>query len=109
MAQSGMGLLRVTPAKLQAKANDFENSAKEFHAITDEMFEIIKQLTGVVWSGTAAQQYTSNFNALEDDRTRMVELIKEFTRKLNEMASEYTSAEADNEQIAMSLKTDVIA
>ncbi len=105
---SSISALKVTPAKLKAKSSEFSSQATGVKAITDEMFGVIKQLNGAVWSGTAATAYTSRFNKLDDDCTRMYKMIKEFADDLTDIANEYESAEKANEDTAQALQTDVL-
>lgn len=101
--------LKVTPAKLKTKAGEFSSDATNVKSLTDQMFAIIKQLNGAVWSGTAATAYTNRFNKLDGDCKKMYKMIKEFSDDLTEIATEYDSAEKANEEAAKALKTDVIS
>lgn len=101
--------LKVTPAKLKSKSSEFSSDATNVKSLTDEMFSIIKQLNGAVWSGTAATAYTNRFNKLDDDCKKMYKMIKEFSDDLAEIASEYDAAETANEETAKALKVNVIS
>lgn len=101
--------LRVTPAKLKAKSSEFMSDATQVQNISQQMFDLIRQLTGAVWSGNAASAYTGQFNKLEEDTKRMYKMIKEFSDDLSEMADEYSKAESANESVGKSLKANVIS
>lgn len=104
-----MSALRVTPAKLKSKATEFSSDASKVKGITNQMFDIIKQLNGAVWSGTAAKTYTDRFKQLEDDCQMLVKMIQEFSDDLKDIAEEYSTAENANEETARALKIDVIS
>ncbi len=101
--------LKVTPAKLKSKSSEFSADATEVKGLTDQMFAIIKQLNGAVWSGTAATTYTTRFNKLDNDCTKMFKMIKEFSDDLTDIATEYDAAEKANEETGRALKVDVIS
>lgn len=101
--------LKVTPAKLKAKSTEFSKDASQMQNITNQMFSIIKQLNGAVWSGTAADTYTKRFNKLDDDAKKMYKMIKEFSDDLTDIANEYIAAENANEATGKALRTDVIS
>ena len=103
-----MSALKVTPAQLKSKAKEFDTQAGKVKKTTQQMFDIIKELTGAVWSGVAATKYKGQFNKLNDDVQRMLKMIKEFSSDLLAIAAEYEKAEKANEAAAASLKTDVI-
>lgn len=104
-----MSALKVTPSKLKSKSSEFSSDASQVKAITNQMFALIKQLNGAVWSGTAATTYTSRFNKLEDDCAKMYKMIMEFSDDLTDIANEYMAAENANEATGKALKVDVIS
>lgn len=101
--------LKVSPQQLKSKSDEFSSKASKVQGITNNMFSLIKQLNGAVWSGTAATAYTKQFNQLDDDCKKMFKMIKEFSDDLNEIANEYSAAEKANEATSRSLKTNVIS
>lgn len=104
-----MAALKVTPAKLSSKATEFSADAKTMKGITDQMFQLIKQLNGDVWSGTAEKAYTDRFKQLENDCEMLVKMIREFSDDLKDIADEYSKAEKANEETARALKVNVIS
>ena len=103
-----MSALKVTPNKLNTKAGEFSKDASSVKKTTSQMFTIIEQLNGSVWSGDAATAYKGQFKKLNDDVTRMVKMIKEFSGDLQVIAKEYEKAEKANESASRALKTDVL-
>ncbi len=103
-----MSALTVTPAKLKSKATEFSSDSSKVNTTCKKMFNLIKQLNGAVWSGTAADAYKNQFNKLEDDTQRMVKMINEFVSDLQDIATEYQKAETTNETTSKSLTTNVI-
>ena len=104
-----MAEIQVTTATLKSKSSEFSADATEVKGLTDQMFAIIKQLNGAVWSGTAATTYTTRFNKLDNDCTKMFKMIKEFSDDLTDIATEYDTAEKANEETGRALKVDVIS
>lgn len=101
--------LKVSPQQLKSKSDEFSTKASKVQSITNNMFSLIKQLNGAVWSGAAATAYTNQFNKLDDDCKKMYKMIKEFSDDLSDIANEYAAAERANESTSKSLKADVIA
>lgn len=103
------GALKVDTAKLISTASSFDTTANTIRTLTNSMTEIVGQLTGEVWSGDAQQKFTTQFNGLQDDINRMISMINEHVKDLNEMAKNYETAEQTNEQSAGALLSDVIS
>ena len=103
------GTLKVDTAKLQSAASAFSTTAGTIRNLTNSMTETVNSLTGEVWSGDAREKYTSKFNGLQDDINRMISMINEHVKDLQEMAREYESAESANVSTAESLLSDVIS
>jgi len=103
------GTLKVDTAKLTSTASSFDTTANTIRTLTNSMTEIVGQLTGEVWSGDAQQKFTTQFNGLQDDINRMISMINEHVKDLNEMAKNYETAEQTNEQSAGALLSDVIS
>lgn len=103
-----MSALRVTPSQLKSKAGDFSKDASGLKKVTNEMFSVIKELNGAVWSGDAAKAYTGQFNKLDNDVANMIKMVKEYSSDLQKIATEYEKTETANETASKKLKTEVI-
>ena len=101
------GLLKVTPEKLVAAANEFSSVGKTVRSITQEMSSIVNGLKSV-WMGEAATGYGAKFAQLSDDIEKMHRMIEEHVTDLNAMAREYQAAEQAGTEQSASLKTDII-
>lgn len=84
--------LLVTPEQLQATASTFSAKATQVKALHDSMIQKIQNLNAS-WTGTAADAYTSKFNALQSSMETIFNMIQEHVRDLNAIAEQYTSAE----------------
>ena len=102
------GTLNVTPDKLKSTATAFDGTGNQIRNLTQQMTQTVTSLSGQVWSGEAATKYVSQFNGLQDDIDRMCKMITEHVTDLNEMASNYESAESENQALASQLSSDVI-
>ena len=100
--------LKVTPAELRKKGQEFGKDATEFKNITNRMFDLISDINGKVWSGDAANAYKNQFKQLDDDAKRLYKLVKEFSDDVIQVADKYKQAETANIQAAKKLATDVI-
>ena len=64
------GILKVTPEKLSATAQDFSGQATQVNNTTTEMMELVQGLSAV-WQGEASQAYLTKFQGLQDDMEKM--------------------------------------
>lgn len=101
------GILKVTPERLEAAANEFSSTANTVSSLTSEMTSLVNGLSSI-WTGEAASTYNTKFNALNDDIQRMIAMINEHSSDLIEMANTYKTAEQANETLANSLLENVI-
>ncbi len=101
--------LKVTPETLRNTASQFEAQGNTMKSFTDQMTNIISsQISGEVWSGEAATAYKSKFSGLQDDITKLHKMVQDHSKNLIEIATEYSTAESTNQQLAGSLSSDVI-
>ena len=103
-----MSTLKVTPQTLKRQGQQFDQDAKNCKNITEDMFELINGINGMVWSGDAANAYKNQFRELRDDANRLYKMVHEFAKDLQEVAKEYEAAEKANIATAQSLAKDVI-
>ena len=94
------GTLLVTPEKLQQTASEFGAKATQIKALHDTMLQKVR---AIAWEGEAANAYKTKFNALEPSMTRIYAMIQEHVRDLNDMASQYMSAEKSAQSTAEGL------
>jgi len=102
------GILKVTPEKLMATANEFSQSGKVVSSLTSEMLSIINSLKGI-WQGEAAASYSNKFLALQSDIEKINRMINEHVEDLNEMAREYQSAETASLEESSKLMNDIVS
>ena len=102
------GILRVTPEKLIASAQQFSSSAATVQNLTNTMISTVDALNGT-WSGEAATSYYQKAHGLQDSINRMIRMINEHSTDLQAMAQVYQEAERAGQESAAALQTDVIA
>lgn len=102
-----MSQLKVTPQKLKNEANDFKSNANKVRNISKEMMNVINSITGQVWSGDAATEYTGRFKKLDDDMDKIYDMIIEYANDLNDIADQYIKTENQNDQLASGLAIDL--
>ena len=99
--------IRVTPKELQDKARMMESAGTEIKNLSQNMTAKVTELTGRIWSGEAATQYTSRFNTLYNDVAAVQQLITRMVQQLNTIATEYETTETANTEQAGSLPGSV--
>ena len=101
------GVLRVTPEKLISTAQQFSQSASEVQRITANMLETVQGLNST-WSGEAATAYYTKAKSLQPSISKMIRMIQEHSTDLQTMGVNYQESEKTAQEVAASLKTDVI-
>ena len=87
---------RVTPEQVKQTATQLDNKGQEIKNLAATANEIVQTLTGRIWSGDAEVQYTGKFNTLYNDVDSVQQLITRIVTNLNQIATEYETAEATN-------------
>lgn len=101
------GTLRVTPEQLEAAAGEFSEKGTTVGNLTSQMTQLVEGLTSV-WEGEAATAYTTKFRQLDDDIQKMIRMVQEHSKDLNEMARVYREAESVSQEEIAGLAGDVI-
>lgn len=101
------GILRVTPEQLISTAGEFSSKASVVQNLTSEMTSKVTGLSSV-WEGNAATAYINKFKGLEDDIAKIIRMIQEHSKDLEDMAANYSTAEGDAESLIENLSSDVI-
>ena len=96
------GTIKVSTSKLTSTASSFSS-------IGSQVVAIASALSGEVWSGDAATQYTSKLKGLQSDINRVIAMINEHAADLQQMAQEFEKAEASNAATASALASNVIS
>lgn len=99
--------LKVTPADLRATATEFQGIHSQMTSQIEQMKELVRN-TSQSWEGAAGNTFRSRFNELDDDMTKLKNMINEHVNDLQEMANRYETAENENEADAAALRGDVI-
>ena len=100
------GIIKVSPQLLTSTASEFGNQGNVINTLTGEMMNLITGMAST-WEGDAATAYITKFRGLEDDIQRMVRMVQEHSRDLQEMARIYSDADMANAEEANSLSADV--
>ena len=103
-----MDRIKVTPAKLRSEAQAFKSAGQKTKSTTDDMFSIISQMTGAIWSGDAQKAYANRFKQLQNDCDEVFKMINEFADDLTDIANNYETTEQQNEDAVKSLSINPI-
>ncbi|BAL00621.1 hypothetical protein OBV_34220 [Oscillibacter valericigenes Sjm18-20] len=101
------GKINVATEKLRSTATEFGTQGQQIRNLTAEMINIVNTLS-TTWTGEAAQAYHDKFVKLDDDITRMNNMIQEHVTDLNNMADAYEKGEATILDQDNTLSSDVI-
>lgn len=101
------GILKVTPEKLIQTSGEFATTGNQMKNLTSEMMAQIQGLKGI-WQGEAADAYGTKFQSLQTDMDKLYRMVQEHVKDLQEMASQYQTAESGNAEQGSSLHADVI-
>lgn len=101
--------LKVTPSELESTASAFGSKNFDIQNTTREMMNLINGISGDVWSGEAATQYTCKFKGLQDDINTLCQRLTKETKNLEEIARNYRQTEQDNQNAAAALSDNVIS
>ena len=102
------GTIKVDTSKLISTASSFQNTGSQIRSLMNQMTSLVNGLTGEIWSGDAAKAYKSKFNGLQDDITRMLNMVNEHVTDLKAMAQEYSNADSQSVAATNDLSSDVI-
>ena len=103
------GTIKVTPQELKNAAGNLQQGGVNIGNYTQQMTEMISQISGQIWSGDAAENFKNKFSNLNDDIQTMIRMINEHVQDLNDMATQYETAEKTNMDTIASLETDFIS
>lgn len=99
--------IRVTPEEVKSTAAQMDSKGQEITKLAANANEIVQTLSGRIWSGEAATEYTSKFNTLYNDVASVTKLISTMVQQLNTIAAEYETTESRNKEQAGSLPGSV--
>ena len=99
--------LRVQPEELNAQASVFQEIVKDIQKNFDE-FQNIGLRTKGYWVGEAGDKARLNAASYQEDMAALLQRLQEHPTELLQIAGLYSEAEVDAEDIASSLRTDLI-
>ena len=100
--------LLVTPEQLTSTASNFSAKATQVKALHDSMIQKVNNLSSS-WTGTAAEAYSTKFNALQASMDTIFNMIQQHVKDLNAIAEQYTSAESQAAAAANELPASTLA
>lgn len=104
---ASIGGLRVTPEEMLKKANEVEAYVQRIEKRFEELDRIVNR-TSAYWQGDAGDKYRRVYGDDKDERTRIINRLREHVTDLRSMAGVYSKTEKEVESIAQSLPADVI-
>ncbi len=96
--------LLVTPDQLTSTASTFQSKATQVKALHDNMISKVNALSGT-WTGEGSEAYRTKFAALQTAMDKINTTILEHVSDLNEIASQYSTTEAQVTSLANDLPT----
>lgn len=97
------GKILVTTEALRSTASEFQGAMTQIQNYTSLMLDQANGLSAK-FQGEAAQAYINKFNMLQDDITRLANMVNEHVTDLNEMADVYDRTEGGNVEKTQKLK-----
>ena len=91
---------------LRQEASQFQTHADNLSTLAQRMFDLVGSTTGV-WNGRDQQTYARQFEGLQDDMSKLFEMVSQYCTDLNDIATSYQTATDENVTIASSLQTDI--
>ena len=79
-------ILKVSPDKLLSTAAELESQGSTMKTYTDQMVNLVNEISGDVWSGDAATAYKTKFSGLQDDIARIHKMVQEHVQDLQDIA-----------------------
>ncbi len=104
---ASIGGLRVTPEEMLKKASEVEAYVQRIEGRFQELDRIVNRTSGY-WNGDAGDKYRRVYGDDRDERTRIINRLREHVTDLRAMAGVYSQTEKEVEAIAESLPADVI-
>ena len=101
------GILKVEPQQLISAAGEFNSTASNVGNLTNEMVSIVNALNST-WQSDSATAYISKANALESDISKLIGMIQEHSKDLEEIARNVENAEKTIGSEVGNLQTSVI-
>ncbi len=101
------GILKVTPEKLIQSSGEFATAGGQMKNLTGEMMSQVQSLKSI-WQGEASTAYSTKFQSLQTDMDKLHRMVQEHAADLQEMASQYQSAEAGNAEQGNGLHANII-
>ena len=101
------GKILVTTEVLRATASEFQTAMTQIQNYTSLMVDTANGLSAK-FQGEAAQTYINKFNMLQDDITKLTNMVNEHVTDLNEMADVYDGKNKLNIEKASALSGDVL-
>lgn len=101
------GTLNVTPEQLTQSASEFSGKAGAISNLTSEMTSMVTGMASS-WEGEASAAYINKFRGLEDDIQKMIRMVQEHAKDLEDMAKNYMDTESQIISETETLSSDVI-
>ncbi len=101
-------ILKVTAEQLLESASVLSEEGASLKSLTDQMSELVRQISADVWSGEAQTAFLTRFTGLADDMERIHHMVREHVTDLQEIARNFQRAETQNQELSGALASDVI-
>jgi WXG100 family type VII secretion target len=98
--------LKVDPQVVLSKSGDMKNIRSSLSTIMQQSEDKIHSLTNT-WESEASTAFQTQFGKIHKDIEEMLHIVDEYTRDLDEIAQNYTTAEQRIQQASSALPGDV--
>ncbi len=102
------GILKVSPDRLDAAAQEFAVQGSSVSALIDQMNSLANTILQG-WEGDAATVYVQKLSSLEGDIDLMNRMIQEHASNLQTMAASYRESENVTLESVNTLTTNIIS
>lgn len=102
-----MDKLKVSSKTMRDTSDSYKTSGDKIKNYTDKMTAMASSLQSA-WTGDAANDFIKKIKDLNQDITKINTKIKNHSKNMKEMATEYEKQEKANISLAASLKPNVI-
>ncbi|MCR5526160.1 MAG: WXG100 family type VII secretion target [Lachnospiraceae bacterium] len=103
-----MDTLKVAPEKVRSTAEQFNDQAAQVRNLANTISEMISSMNSI-WQGDAATTYTNKIKSINENLNVICTKITKHGTHLQEIASEYQSAEQANTEASSALSSSLLS
>lgn len=97
-------VIEITPDVLRDKSRELSSSAGAIEKLLNEISTEVKGLAAS-WIGDASSTYINKFNGLNDDFSKIVSDIRDYSTFLSKAAEDYSQTQTQVQNLEETLKS----